>query len=75
MRLSFSRSGALIGVPRITYIRGPAVLREAIASSALTAVKTCTPLAFTPELGAAIAGRMLAIRLRALPASQSRQKV
>ena len=43
VRLSFSRSGALIGVPRITYIRGPATLREAIGASALAAVKTCSP--------------------------------
>ena len=69
MRLSFSRSGTVIGEPRVTYIRAPAQagLREKIVSSVLAAVKACTPLPFTPALGAAIAGRMFAIRLNSLP--------
>ena len=71
VRLSFSRSGAVIGQPRVTYIRAPAQagLREKIAMSVLAAIKACTPLPFTPALGQAIAGRMFALRLHSLPVS------
>jgi hypothetical protein len=71
VRLSFSSAGVPIGEPRVVYIRAPVEpgLREKIAASVLAAVKTCTPLPFTPSLGGAIAGRMLAIRFRSLPLS------
>ncbi len=71
VRLRFSRKGAVMGEPRITYIRaatGPGS-KESITASILAAVKACTPLPFTPSLGASIAGRMLAIRFRSLPLS------
>jgi hypothetical protein len=69
VRLSFSDAGVPIGEPRVVYVRAPAEpgLREKIVASILAAVRACTPLPFTPSLGAAIAGRMLAIRLRSLP--------
>jgi len=69
VRLSFSRTGAVIGEPRISYVRAPvqAALKEHIAKSILAAIKACTPLPFTPALGAAIAGRVLAIRFNSLP--------
>ncbi len=69
VRLSFSRSGAVIGAPRIAYIYAPDVagLKDKIKESFLAAIKACTPLPFTPALGAAIAGRILAIRIRSLP--------
>ncbi len=69
MRLSFSSAGAVIGEPRVVYVRAPAEpgLREKIVASILAAVRDCTPLPFTPSLGAAIAGRMFAIRFRSLP--------
>ena len=68
VRLSFTRTGAVIGEPRITYVRAPshAGLREQIANSVLAAIKACTPLPFTPSLGAAIAGRIFAIRFNSL---------
>ncbi len=75
IRLSFSRAGAIIGEPRVVYIRGPARLKERIAASALAAVKACSPLPFTPALGAAIAGRIFAIRLRLLPVSGRQRTV
>ena len=76
VRLSFSRAGSVIGEPRVTYVHAPAVagLREKITASVLAAIKACTPLPFTPSLGAAIAGRMLAIRICSLPLS-GRQRV
>jgi hypothetical protein len=70
VRLSFSRTGAVIGEPRVVYIgAAEAKLREEIAASILAAIKACSPLPFTPSLGAAIAGRMFAIRFRSLPLS------
>ena len=71
VRLSFSSAGAPIGEPRVVYVRALAEpgLREKIVASILAAVGACTPLPFTPSLGAAIAGRTLAIRLRSLPLS------
>jgi hypothetical protein len=77
VRLSFTRAGAVIGEPRVVYVRAPAEpgVRERIVDSVLAAVKACTPLPFTPALGAAIAGRMLAIRFRSLPGAPKRQTV
>jgi hypothetical protein len=70
VRLSFSRDGAVIGKPRVVYVH-PAVseLKEAINTSVLQAIRACTPLPFTPSLGAAIAGRIIVVRLRSLPLS------
>jgi hypothetical protein len=75
VRVSFSRSGAIIGEPRAVYIHGPAGLKAGIAASALAAVKACTPLPFAPALGAAIAGRVFAIRFRSLPVSGKQRAV
>jgi len=77
VRLRFSREGALIGEPRAVYIHAAAEpgLREKITASIVAAVKACTPLPFTPSLGASIAGRMIVIRLRSLPASGQQQVI
>ena len=74
VRLSFSRTGSVIGEPRITYIRVPdqAGFRDKIKASVFAAIKACSPLPFTPALGAAIAGRMFAIRFRSLPVTGRR---
>jgi hypothetical protein len=71
VRLRFSRNGAVTGEPRTAFIRADSVpgLREKINASIIAAIKACTPLSFTPSLGAAVAGRMLAIRFRSLPLS------
>ena len=71
VRLAFSRTGAVIGEPRVAYIRAPAQagLHEKTAASVLAAIRACTPLPFTASLGAAIAGRILAIHIRSLPLS------
>jgi len=77
VRLSFSSAGAVIGEPRVSYIRATeqAGLREKIKASVLAAIKACTPLRFTPSLGAAIAGRIIAIRLRRVPVSGKTQLI
>jgi hypothetical protein len=64
VRLSFSRTGDIVGQPRITYVKAGSddTLRRAISASILTAIQSCVPLRFTPGLGQAIAGRSFAIR-------------
>jgi len=63
-RFSLRRDGSVIGTPRITFAsvpgdaRGVAILTQAT----LDAIRRCTPVAVTPALGGAIAGRPLAIR-------------
>jgi hypothetical protein len=72
IRISFSRAGAVIAEPFVTYVRAPDVpgLEEEAKRTLLAAVRACTPLPFTPFLGAAIAGRMFSIQFRSLPSSQ-----
>ncbi len=63
IRLSFSRSGAVIGEPRVTYLRpGEGTDRAALRASILAAVDRCAPLRFTEGLGSAISGRPVTIR-------------
>ncbi len=64
LRMSFRRDGSVFGKPRITYMKaagGPDGQAD-LANSLFAALKTCTPLRFTPSLGAAIAGRVFLIR-------------
>jgi len=64
MRLSFRRSGELIGAPRLTYLT-PGVssdVRQTYWDAALAALKRCTPLPLSAGLGGALAGRPFAIR-------------
>ncbi len=63
VRLSFDRRGAIIGAPRISYSRavGPEQQRR-LKDSLLAALARCAPLPVSPGLGAAIAGRIFAIR-------------
>lgn len=72
VRMSFSRTGEVIGQPRITYVKAgrDEVLRDALRTSILTAIRSCTPLRFTPGLGKAIAGHGFAIRFIA-PAAKT----
>ena len=77
VRLRFSSAGVVIGEPRTVYVHAPAEpgLRDKIAASILAAIKECTPLPFTPSLGAAITGRMLSIRFRSLPGAEKPQVI
>ena len=63
VRMSFTRDGAVIGEPRIVFARsiGGRADDAALAQSMLTAVRDCTPLHFSPQLGSAIAGQVLDI--------------
>jgi hypothetical protein len=64
LRLSFRADGSLFGKPRMTYVKavGGADGEAAVATSIFAALQACTPLRFTPALGAAIAGRTFLIR-------------
>ena len=64
VRLSFKRSGELLGRPRITYsaLNGDAEEQRRFATSVFAAFETCLPLPFSPSLGAAIAGRPFTFR-------------
>ncbi len=63
VRLSFNRSGALIGRPRIMFMKssGGPDGEAALANALLAAMHDCTPLPFTESLGAAIAGNVMTI--------------
>jgi hypothetical protein len=59
MMLTFTRSGALQGEPRFTYVtrEASAETRALYQRAAVAALNACTPLPFTEALGNAVAGR------------------
>jgi hypothetical protein len=62
LRLQFSKAGRVVGEPRVTYVAAPGDERSKVIESMKAALKDCTPLRFTPRLGAGIAGYPFAIR-------------
>lgn len=64
LRVSFRRDGSVNGVPRIVHVSAPAdpEATDRGRRSLLAALGQCTPLAFSPSLGRAIAGQIFAIR-------------
>jgi hypothetical protein len=63
VQLSFRRDGAINGLPRISYSHAvDATTRAELIGSLAAALAQCGPLPVSPSLGAAIAGRMFAIR-------------
>jgi len=62
--ISFTREGAVIGEPRIVFVRssGGVANDSGLANSMLAAIRECTPLHFSARLGSAIAGQVLDIR-------------
>ncbi len=63
-RFSLRRDGSVIGTPRITFTQVPGEerARDLLTRAALEAIARCTPVALTPALGGAIAGRPLTLR-------------
>ena len=57
--LTFTRSGALQGEPRFTYVtrEASAETKALYERAAVAAINACTPLPFTEALGNAVAGR------------------
>jgi hypothetical protein len=64
VRASFTRDGAVIGEPRIVFVQssGGVAGDAALAESMKAAIRECTPLRFSLQLGSAIAGQVLDIR-------------
>jgi hypothetical protein len=64
VRASFTRNGAVIGEPRIVFVKssGGRADDSALAESMKAAIRDCTPLHFSAQLGSAIAGQVLDIR-------------
>jgi hypothetical protein len=64
VRASFTRDGAIIGEPRIVFAQssGGAASDAALANSMKAAIRECTPLHFSAQLGSAIAGQVFDIR-------------
>ena len=65
--LSLNRDGAVLGRPRISYAKLPQEPSEArrFVSAVLASLAACTPLRLSAGLGAAVAGRPMAIRFEA----------
>jgi hypothetical protein len=64
LRVSFKRSGAVLGRPAVTYFQdgGSREARERFLTAVLETFARCTPLPFTAGFGAAIAGRPFTFR-------------
>ena len=64
VRFSFKRTGELVGPPRVTYTSSEADpdTRRSYGRAVDAALERCTPMPFSKEMGAAIAGRPIAIR-------------
>jgi hypothetical protein len=64
VRLSFKRSGEIIGTPRLTYATPDSSpdVRDIYRHAIDAALDRCTPMPFGKGMGGAIAGRPIAIR-------------
>lgn len=64
VRFSFKRTGETVAAPRVTYTSSEAdpETRRSYGRAIDAALERCTPMPFSKEMGAAIAGRPIAIR-------------
>ena len=64
--VSFNRSGAIMGRPRITYESPKATDSDRLAyrTAVMEALQRCSPMPFTETMAGAAAGRPLAIQFR-----------
>jgi hypothetical protein len=64
VRFSFKRTGEMVAAPRVTYTSGEAgaEVRRIYGRAVDAAIERCTPMPFSKEMGAAVAGRPIAIR-------------
>jgi hypothetical protein len=62
--VSFNRTGAILGRPRVTYETEGASDDDRLAYrlAAMEALQRCTPMPFSEGLGGAVAGRPFAVR-------------
>jgi len=66
---ALKRDGSLLGKPRITHshLIGDPDAQRRFVEAAIVAVAKCLPVSITSELGGAIAGRPLSIRIVSRP--------
>jgi hypothetical protein len=64
--VSFNRSGAIMGRPRITYESPKATDSDRLAYrlAVMEALQRCSPMPFTEAMAGAVAGRPLAVQFR-----------
>ena len=64
VRFSFKRNGGIIAAPRLTFATAgtSAEIRDTYLKAISTSLDACVPLKFSGGLGAALAGRPIAIR-------------
>ena len=63
-RFALRRDGSLIAAPRIVFAQGVSgTARRRLDAATLASVTSCTPARITPDLGRAIAGRPIGLRL------------
>ena len=67
--VSFNRSGAIMGRPRITYESPEATDNDRLAYrvAVMEALQRCTPMPFTESMAGAVAGHPFAVRFRNPP--------
>jgi hypothetical protein len=67
--VSFNRSGAIMGRPRITYETAEASDDDRLAYrvAVMEALQRCTPMPFTGSMGGAVAGHPFAIKFHHNP--------
>jgi hypothetical protein len=63
LSFSFRRDGTLIGPPKPTNIKvaGDDKVRKAFIDAAISAVQSCAPLTFSPELADGIGGQVFTV--------------
>jgi hypothetical protein len=64
--VSFNRSGAILGHPRITYESAQANDHDRLAYrvAVMETLQRCTPMPFTESMAGAVAGRPFAVQFR-----------
>lgn len=64
VRFSFKRTGELMAPPRVTYTesKADAQTRRAYGRAIDATLERCTPMPFSDQMGAAIAGRPISVR-------------
>lgn len=74
--VSFTRSGEILGHPRVTYELAEATDKDRLEYriAAMNALQHCTPIPFTDAMGGAIAGRPLRLMMGSKPALTPPQK-
>ena len=73
--VSFNRSGAIMGHPRITYESPKATDNDRLAYrvAVMEALQRCSPMPFTESMAGAVAGRPFAVEFRTHLKSQEKR--